>query len=146
MKPTKRPAKGQSRTSAKKPTSKNSSPKGEQLQTIEDVPGSPFKYVRHEDQHFLTLGRHRISKIYKTQAGLKRGMSEDSWNIVFNLIASMLEIHENLQPHGKDIPKPLHGEYKISEDNFSQTEPIKSDIHKKIDEENSKKLQTTAIG
>lgn len=71
-------------TNVKKINKENSGNKP--LIEYEDIPGSPFKLVRHEDKYFIVMGDHRITEPTTTKNEQYIKLDKEKWQIMFTTI------------------------------------------------------------
>lgn len=70
---------------------------GELLERHE-VPGSPFTIVGNKEQgYFLTMGKYRLTDAYQDVDGVIWGLENEKWEIIFNLIITLIKSTEELR-------------------------------------------------
>lgn len=52
----------------------------------EYIEGTPFHYVRRENEHFLTMGNYRITESTNTKQEAIEKLETESWKIIMHMI------------------------------------------------------------
>ncbi|AXH74971.1 MAG: hypothetical protein [Microviridae sp.] len=73
----------------------------EELVQYEQIEGTPFTMVRHEDQYFLAMGKYRLTPLLDKQSCLSRANELPDWQMITQVIHIMVRhaIEEGLQNH-----------------------------------------------
>ena len=59
------------------------------------IENSPFKRIGNDEKGWVAaIGRHRITDAHQTPEKVKEWMEENVWTVIFNIVATMIEINE----------------------------------------------------
>lgn len=61
----------------------------EQLVNAQEVEGTPFHIITHDNKHFLSIGNIRLSESYDTIEKLFNWMEFHHWDLILKLILAM---------------------------------------------------------
>lgn len=61
------------------------------------IPNTPFRCLGDDrNGYILTLGKYRLAGPEPTPENIENLLDTDRWNIIFNMIATMLKINEEM--------------------------------------------------
>lgn len=76
-----------------------------QLQTIEQVEGTPFMAVTNEDGTFLAMANYRLTPSFQTETQCLDYIEENKWTTVMNLFAIAIDLtSKQTTPQENDTP------------------------------------------
>jgi len=79
-------------------TTTNVNERGKRNSLWDEIPieNSPFKIIGNEEKGWCAvLGRHRLSETKATAEQVKDWMEENVWTVIFNVVATMIQINED---------------------------------------------------
>ncbi|AYQ58225.1 putative VP3 [Microviridae sp.] len=59
--------------------------------TQEQIEDTPFTIIKHEEQYFGVLGKHRITQLFDTKEECEADLKEINWNRVMQVIWAVVE-------------------------------------------------------
>jgi hypothetical protein len=59
--------------------------------TQEQIEDTPFTIIKHEEQYFGVLGKHRITQLFNTKEECEADLKDINWNRVMQVIWAVVE-------------------------------------------------------